>query len=87
MTQDLYNKWAIKNNFVSKLPKAVKASKEAAQAANRTKQSAIDPHLHEKPQVEWTVPYTDTLFRDAAIEWLIAMDHVSHSSFYMLLRW
>ncbi|KAJ7257844.1 hypothetical protein C8J57DRAFT_1074314 [Mycena rebaudengoi] len=38
----------------------------------KLRQQTLDPHLQEKPERE--VPYSDQLFRDAAIEWLIATD-------------
>ncbi|KAF9047921.1 hypothetical protein BJ165DRAFT_1583312 [Panaeolus papilionaceus] len=73
--------WAEKNNFISKLPLAVKRRKEAAQAQDRTQQTSIDPHtVVSNP--ERVVPYSDKLFREAAIQWLIetnqpiqALDH------------
>jgi len=56
----------------------VKRVKEQAAAADRSKQSSIEPHLQSSapPPKERTIPYTDALFRDAAIEWLIATDQV-----------
>ena len=47
---------------------------EAAEAT--LKQGRLDGHLQEIPRKEHTVPYTDALFREAAIEWLIATDQV-----------
>ena len=43
------------------------------------KQSRLDSHLREKPQKERVVPYSDDLFRSAAIEWLVSTDQVSLS--------
>lgn len=64
----------MKNSFESKLPKDVKAQKEAANAATRSEeQSSLDPHLREKERV---IPYSDKVFREAATEWLIATDQV-----------
>jgi len=68
--------WCSKNNFESKLPKAVKARKDAKVAEDRSKQSSLDPHLEERRK-ETFVPYSDSLFREAAIEWLIATDQVT----------
>ncbi|RDB14951.1 putative AC transposase [Hypsizygus marmoreus] len=70
----LYHRWAGKNTFESKLPKDVKARKDAETAANQEKQSTLDPHLRDVPPKERTIPYSDKLFREAAIEWLIATD-------------
>jgi hypothetical protein len=77
-----YNSWCIKNNFESKLPKAVKSRKDAKTAEDRSKQSSLDPHLEEQ-QKEIFVPYSDSLFREAAIEWLIATDQVIFNLFYL----
>ena len=40
-------------------------------------QRRLDPHLVEKPQKEHVVPYSDSLFRNTAIEWLVSTDQVS----------
>jgi hypothetical protein len=58
----------------------VKAQKNAKEAEDRSKQSSLDPHLKERPK-ETFVPYSDSLFRDAAIEWLITTDQVSLVTF------
>jgi len=75
-----YNAWCNKNNFESKLPKAVKSRKDAKAAEDRSKQSSLDPHLKEQRK-ETFVPYSDSIFRDAAIEWLIATDQVIFNFF------
>lgn len=81
-----YNTWCKKNNFESKLPKVVKSRKDAKTAAeDHSKQSSLDPHFEERRK-ETFVPYSDSLFREAAIEWLIETDQVSFvSHFYCLL--
>ena len=56
----------MKNNFESKLPKAVKSWKDAKAAEDRSKQSSLDPHLEEQRK-EIFIPYSDSLFREAAI--------------------
>lgn len=73
----LYVSWCKKNNFESKLPKAVKARKAAKEAEDCSKQSLLDPHLEEQPPRKTFVPYSDSLFWEAAIEWLISTDQVS----------
>ncbi|KAF8957688.1 hypothetical protein BDZ97DRAFT_1669493 [Flammula alnicola] len=84
-----YITWCDKNNFESKLPKAVKARKDAKEAEDRSKQSSLDPHLEERPPKETFVPYSDSLFREAAIEWLIATDQpiqaLEHPSFQKMI--
>lgn len=62
--------------FESKLPKALKAQREAKIAEDKSKQSSIDPHLRERVEKERVIPYSDELFRDAAMEWVIATDQV-----------
>jgi hypothetical protein len=69
-----YDSWCAKNNFETKLPKAVKARKAAQEAEDHSKQSSLDPHLEERKTF---IPYSDSLFREAAIEWLISTDQVS----------
>jgi hypothetical protein len=44
-------------------------------------QPRLDPHLREKPQKEKIIPYTDELFRDAAIEWLVSTDQECKANF------
>jgi hypothetical protein len=58
------------------LPSDVKAHKEAVKTANREEQGTLDPHLQEIPRAERTIPYSEKIFRDAAIEWLISTDQV-----------
>lgn len=70
-----YNTWCEKNDFESKLPKVVQARKKAKAIQDRSKQLSLDPHLEERPK-EIFIPYSDALFREAAIEWLIATDQV-----------
>ncbi|KAJ7781962.1 hypothetical protein DFH07DRAFT_728535, partial [Mycena maculata] len=73
---EIYRKWCKKNDFESKLEEDIQARKKAAADAEEAKsqlhQQTLEPHLQEKP--ERVVPYSDTLFRDAALEWLIATD-------------
>ncbi|RPD52271.1 hypothetical protein L226DRAFT_447447, partial [Lentinus tigrinus ALCF2SS1-7] len=70
----LYLDWCDKNNFLSMLPKCVKKCRDAAEQESQS-QSTLDPHLREKPApAELVVKYTDALFREAAIEWLVATD-------------
>lgn len=57
------------------LPMDVEAHKKAMVAkAAEIAQSSLDPHLTEKPPC--IIPYSDKLFRDAAIEWLVSTDQV-----------
>ena len=72
--QDAYHAFCAKNNFLSMLRKDVKAREAAAEKEKAQKtQTTLNPHLREK---ETVVKYTDSLFREAALEWLIATDQV-----------
>ena len=72
-----YNDWCDKNNFESKLLKAVKAQKSMKEAEDHLKQTLLDLHLKECPPKETYIPYSDGLFQEVTIEWLIATDQVS----------
>jgi hypothetical protein len=45
----------------------------------RDTQQRLDPHLEKKPAWERVIPYTDDLFCEAAIEWLVSNDQVSEA--------
>jgi hypothetical protein len=61
------------------LPKDTKRRKLEA-AASADSQSRLDAHLCEQKPKERIIPYSDSLFREAAIEWLIETDQVSSLS-------
>ncbi|KAG1793786.1 hypothetical protein EV424DRAFT_1335766 [Suillus variegatus] len=65
-----YQTWAKTNKFDSMLPSDVKDRKAKAMRA----QQAINSHLTECKLAERVVPYSDKLFKTAAVEWLIATD-------------
>ncbi|KAJ7670970.1 hypothetical protein B0H17DRAFT_900186, partial [Mycena rosella] len=67
-----YHKWAKENNFELRLEADIKARKQAADEAHKLHQQKLDSHLRERP--ESIVPYSNTIFRDAALAWLIATD-------------
>ena len=69
--QAIYDTWCEKNTFTSKLLKAIKKAEEGLQ------QGQLDGNLQKIPCKEWGIPYTDTLFREVAIEWLVATDQVN----------
>lgn len=56
----------------------MKARRDQLLAENREKQSSLDPHLKEQEAKERVVPFSEELFREAAIEWLIATDQVHY---------
>ncbi|KAJ7852112.1 hypothetical protein B0H13DRAFT_1643573, partial [Mycena leptocephala] len=66
-----YHAWTTKNNFESRLEADAKPRK-AAEEFVWLQQQTLDSNLREKP--ERVVSYSDKLFRDAALEWLIATD-------------
>ena len=94
--QGAYKKWTDKNKFKSKLLNAVKARKEAKVAQDREKQQSINPHFPKAAPSERILPYTDELFRDAAIQWLIETHQVrqiilstlalTHASFWQPIQ-
>ncbi|KAJ7651791.1 hypothetical protein B0H17DRAFT_958304 [Mycena rosella] len=71
-----YHAWAKEENFESKLSDDVKARKQAAEAAAAKekflRQQTLDSHLKEKPARP--AAYTDELWLDAALDWLISTD-------------
>ena len=58
------------------LPSDVKARKKKAEWA----QQAIDSHLTECKLADRVIPYSDKLFKKAAIEWLVVTDQVRQPS-------
>ena len=70
--QGRYRTWAKGANFESKLPGDVTARKKKAVQAQRT----LDADLVEKKLAKKVLPYSDQLFKTAAIEWLVATDQV-----------
>ncbi|KAF8440930.1 hypothetical protein L210DRAFT_3399785, partial [Boletus edulis BED1] len=77
-----YLKWAKENDFVSMLPKDCKQCKKSAAAGQWTQ---LDSHLqpiNAKPKL---APYSDQLFHEAAIQWLVNTDQpilaLEHPSF------
>ena len=65
-----YRKWADQAKFESKLPGDVKKRKVAAETVTRT----LDCDLRERKLADRVLPYSDKLFQQAAIEWLVATD-------------
>ncbi|KAG2085776.1 uncharacterized protein F5147DRAFT_588786 [Suillus discolor] len=78
-----YRQWCKTNNFELMLPQDIKERKTVVAIAN-VQQTSLDGHLQEKPSTDIVVPYTNTIFREAAIGWLIstsqpiqAIDHLA----------
>jgi hypothetical protein len=75
-----YRSWCTLENFESMLPVDAKkrrlAEDQATQAAS-AHQTQLDNHLRPIEAQKREVPYTDEVFRQAAIRWLIETDQVS----------
>lgn len=65
------------------LPQDVKERKTAAAVLN-AQQTSLDRHLQEIPPNNVVIPYTDTHFREAAIEWLVSTSQVSIHYLYLI---
>ncbi|KIJ12264.1 hypothetical protein PAXINDRAFT_54346, partial [Paxillus involutus ATCC 200175] len=80
--------WCKTNNFKSMLPTDVKARNAATAVAN-AKQSSLNDHVRVIEPGEHVLLYTDKLFREAAIEWLISTNQpiqaVDHPSFKKMI--
>jgi hypothetical protein len=70
--QGKYRKWANTEKFESKLPGDIKNRKSAAAAVLQA--TTLDRHLSEPSLTEQVAPYSDKLFHQVAIEWLVATD-------------
>ncbi|KAG1793241.1 uncharacterized protein BJ212DRAFT_1292804, partial [Suillus subaureus] len=81
--------WCKTNNFKSMLLQDVKSLSPLSMVLNTAavvnmQQTSLDGHLQEIPPNKVVIPYTDSLFHEAAIDWLIstsqpiqAVDHLS----------
>ena len=72
--QGEYLNWADKNQFQSMLPKDAQRRHDAATAYEQTH---LDSHLKELLLKERAILYTDGLFCNDMMEWLVSMDQVS----------
>ena len=60
-------------------------SNEHKKAATLSRQNTLDGHLCEAPPVERVIPYSDALFRDAALEWLVTTDQVLSGLYHVYI--
>jgi hypothetical protein len=74
-TQIAYRKWCKENNFVSILLNDAKARCATQQDAS-TKQTAVDDHFSTQKLEDKPKPYSDSIFEEAAIQWLVETDQV-----------
>jgi len=70
----IYLDWAKKNQFQSMLPKDAQRHCDTAVADYQTH---LNPHLKELPIKEHVTLYTDEVFLNVTIEWLVLTDQVS----------
>ncbi|KAF8800066.1 hypothetical protein BYT27DRAFT_7012753, partial [Phlegmacium glaucopus] len=71
--QAVYRKWCKQNNFESMLPKDTKA-RRATFLETTLRQSQVDSHFNPMKPEDKPKPYTNKLFKEAAIQWLIETD-------------
>ena len=73
--QDCYHKWCKKNNFLLMLPDDAKEQKAAKHVTPQ--QTQVDDHFTKAWPEDKPPLYTEELFKEAAIKWLIQTDQVS----------
>jgi hypothetical protein len=72
--------WGEKNKFPSMLLKDAQKHHRDVQTVSGAP-SRLVSHLRKKPQKDRIVPYTNEIFHEAAIEWLVSTDQVhQHNS-------
>ena len=74
-SQGPYKKWAKLNNFVSMLPEDSKARRAQVLEEN-LQQTNVNDHFKPAPKEEKPEPFSDELFKQAAIDWLIETNQV-----------
>ncbi|KIM41959.1 hypothetical protein M413DRAFT_37461, partial [Hebeloma cylindrosporum] len=67
-----YRRWCKVTNFESMLPEDTRARREALLESLR--QTNVTDHFTEAKPAERVAPYTDELFKEAAIQWLVETD-------------
>jgi hypothetical protein len=75
VTQKTYRKWCQENNFQSMLPDDAKA-RRTEQLETTTTQTAVNDHFSTQKPEDKPKSYSDVLFEEAAIQWLIETDQV-----------
>ncbi|KAF5347372.1 hypothetical protein D9758_011302 [Tetrapyrgos nigripes] len=80
-----YRNWAKANGFVSMLPIDTQARRKEMEES----QSTLDRHVQPLLPKETVVPYSDELFLEAAIEWLVEtnqpVDAIHHPKFQNMI--
>ena len=72
--QDLYRSWCTKNKFISMLPEDTKFCK--LQIKEKLQQTQVNNHFKKAQPENKPEPYSDELFKEAAIQWLVETDQV-----------
>ncbi|KAI0702200.1 hypothetical protein C8Q76DRAFT_633194 [Earliella scabrosa] len=84
-----YHKWALKNNFESRLPSDIQARKKAEEQ-QKAQQGTLDGHLKDMSTKERNIKYSEDVFRRAVVEWLICTDQpisaVEHPKFKQMIH-
>ena len=70
-----YRQWCKANNFDSMLPEDTKERRAALLESLR--QTNVTEHFAKAQPEEGPPPYSDDLFKEAAIQWLIETDQVT----------
>jgi hypothetical protein len=70
--QGRYHNWAKGMSFMLKLPGDIKKRKAAAEQAMHT----LDDDVIEMPPSEQIIPYSNKLFHQVVLQWLVATDQV-----------
>ncbi|KAF8957947.1 hypothetical protein BDZ97DRAFT_1669110, partial [Flammula alnicola] len=87
--ETIYRKWCKENEFKSMLPEDTKA-RRAAQLESVLRQTEVDDHFAKENPEDKPKPYSDKLFEEAAIQWLIEMDQpvqaFEHPSFKHMIE-
>ncbi|PPQ81719.1 hypothetical protein CVT26_007781 [Gymnopilus dilepis] len=65
----IYRKWAKQNNFESRLPSDTQQQRESV--ADELVQTAVNDHFKTATPEDKPPPYSDELFKQAALEWLL----------------
>ncbi|KAF8800351.1 hypothetical protein BYT27DRAFT_7038647, partial [Phlegmacium glaucopus] len=68
----VYRKWAKENNFESMLPRDSKARRDAER--EHLSQTLVEDHYTVQKPEDKPVPYSNELFKEAAIQWLVETD-------------
>ncbi|KAF6759595.1 hypothetical protein DFP72DRAFT_806404 [Ephemerocybe angulata] len=83
-----YRRWCSKNDFLSKLPKDIRARATAAEAEADI-QGTLDGHVKPIPPKPTIIKYSDAIFQEAAEDWLIItnqpLDALSHPKFQYMV--